>query len=200
MNRRSYDAIRDDWDAARSGLAAYEPRFLELLIRDVRPPARFLDLGCGTGRPIAEFLLQRGFAVTGIDQSEGLLALAASRLPRGHWRLARMETFEPDERYDGAVIWDSLFHIAREHHEAILRRVLGSLLPRARVMMTVGGSDHPPFTDTMYGQPFFYDSHAPDAVVSMLTALGASIVHAEFINPPTGGRDKGRYGIVAQSA
>lgn len=200
MNRRSYNAIVNDWDAVRSQLFAYEPRFLEHLIRNLRPPAKFLDLGCGTGRPIAEFLLQHHFMVTGVDEAEDLLALATSRLPQGRWVHAQMEQFEPDESYDGAVMWDSLFHVPREHHEPILRKVLGSLLPGARAMLTIGGSDHSAFTDTMYGQSFFYDSHAPETMISMLNSLGASIVHAEFINPPTSGRDKGRYGIVAEVA
>lgn len=111
-----------------------------------------------------------------------------------------MESFEPDEDYDGAVIWDSLFHVSREHHEPILRKVVRILRPGARLMLTVGGSDHPAFTDTMYGHTFFYDSLTPDQTVSVLEALGTVIEHAEFINLPTEGRDKGRYGIVASVA
>ncbi|MCP9929230.1 class I SAM-dependent methyltransferase [Cyanobium sp. AMD-g] len=197
MNRQSYNAIVKDWDSARESLLPYEVPFLERLTQQLPKPAKVLDLGCGTGRPVAEFLLQKGMAVTGIDQAENLLALAKERFPAGRWRQAEMETFEPDETYDGAVIWDSLFHIPREHHEPILSRVLGSLRQGSRLILTVGGSDHPPFTDTMFGQTFFYDSHAPSAVITILKSLDASIEHAEFINPPTRGRDKGRYGIVA---
>jgi hypothetical protein len=65
-------------------------------------------------------------------------------------------------------------------------------------MLTVGGSDQPPFTDVMYGQTFFYDSHPPAEALRLMKVLGATIEHAEFINPPTSGRDKGRYGIVAR--
>lgn len=197
MNRSSYNAIAKDWDAARSTLFSHEPAFLDRLLSNIQPPARILDLGCGTGRPIAEFLLKRGFLVTGVDQAEDLLALAKQRFPEGRWLQAPMESFEPDEDYDGAVIWDSLFHIPREHHEPILRKVIRSLRPGAKLMLTVGGSDHPAFTDTMYGQTFSYDSLTPEQTVSLLQNLGAAIEHAEFINPPTTGRDKGRYGIVA---
>lgn len=200
MNRRSYNAIAKDWDAARSSLFAYEMPFLERLTKVLPCPARILDLGCGTGRPIAEFLLRQGYSVTGVDQAEELLAIARNRLPEGRWLQAEMETFKPDEEYDGAVVWDSMFHIPREHHEPILQRVLGNMRRGSRLILTVGGSDHPPFTDTMYGQSFFYDSHTPEAAVAILRALGAVIEHTEFINPPTSGRDKGRYGIVASVA
>lgn len=198
MNRSSYNAIVEHWDADRTVLFGHEPAFLDRLISGLQPSAKVLDLGCGTGRPVAEFLLQQGFSVTGVDQAEDLLALARQRLPEGRWLHAQMESFAPDEDYDGAVIWDSLFHVPREHHEPILRRVIRRLRPGARLMLTVGGSDQPPFTDTMYGQPFYYDSHTPEVVVSILDTLGTVIEHAEFINPPTEGRDKGRYGIVAR--
>lgn len=198
MNRFSYNAIARDWDSVRSGLFPHEPAFLDRLLLDLQPPARILDLGCGTGRPIGEFLLKRGFAVTGVDQAEGLLALARLRLPEGRWLHAPMESFEPDEPYDGAVIWDALFHVPREQFEPILRRVVRSLRPGARVMLTVGGSDHPPFSDTMFGHKFFYDSLPPERTVDLLVSLGLVIEHGEFINPPTTGRDKGRYGMVAR--
>jgi SAM-dependent methyltransferase len=200
LNRRSYNAIAKDWDAARTTLFPYEPPFLDRLTNSLLRGARILDLGCGTGRPVAEFLIRQGYAVTGVDQAEDLLALARERLPEGRWLQAKMEEFEPDEEYDGAVVWDSLFHIPRKHHEPILRSVLRSLRTGSKVMLTVGGSEHPPFTDTMYGQVFFYDSHAPEAALEILKSLGATVEHAEFINPPTSGRDKGRYGIVASVA
>lgn len=200
MNRRSYNAIAEDWDAARATLSRHEPAFLDRLLIDMPLAGKMLDLGCGTGRPIAEFLLKRGFDVTGVDQAEGLLALARQRLPQGRWLQARMESFEPDETYDGAVIWDSLFHIPRAQHAPILEKIVDCLRPGAKLMLTVGGSAHPAFTDTMFGHTFFYDSLTPEQTVSVLTALGAVIEHAEFINPPTRGRDKGRYGIVARVA
>ena len=197
MNRRSYNAIAREWDAARSGLHSHEPAFLEHLLVNMRPPAKILDLGCGTGRPISEFLLARGFLVTGVDQAEDLLALARQRFPTGRWLQAEMESFEADEIYDGAVIWDSIFHIPREHHEPLLRKVVRGLRPGGRLMLTTGGSDHPAFTDTMYGHTFFYDSLTPEKILSVLQKLGARIEHAGFLNLPTTGRDKGRYGIVA---
>lgn len=198
MNRNSYNAIVEAWDAARSALFAYEPAFLERLLRDVPAGGRILDLGCGTGRPIAEFILQQGYAVTGVDQAEALLALARQRFPAGRWLLAPMASFVPDEIYDGAVLWDALFHQPREQHETILRMLVGCLRPGARLMLTVGGSAHPAFVDSMFGQSFFYDSLTPEATEALLNALGMTVEHAEFINRPTQGRDKGRYGIVAR--
>jgi hypothetical protein len=65
-------------------------------------------------------------------------------------------------------------------------------------MLAVGGSDHPAFVDTMFGESFFYDSHPPERVVTMLGQVGFEPVIAEFMNEPTAERDKGRYAIVAR--
>lgn len=67
-----------------------------------------------------------------------------------------------------------------------------------RLMFTCGGSAHPAFTDTMFGATFFYDSHPPETVLAILDRVGFRPVIAEFMNPPTEGRDKGRYAVVAE--
>jgi hypothetical protein len=50
----------------------------------------------------------------------------------------------------------------------------------------------------MYGETFFYDSHPPERVLSMLHRLGFELIVSEFMNMPTTGRDKDRYAIVAR--
>lgn len=65
-------------------------------------------------------------------------------------------------------------------------------------LWALGGSDHPPFTDTMVGETFFYDSHPPEKALSILSQLGFNPLVSEFMNEPTAGRDKGRYAIVAR--
>ncbi|MBF0548091.1 MAG: class I SAM-dependent methyltransferase [Candidatus Riflebacteria bacterium] len=132
-----------------------------------------------------------------MDQSANLLKLARTRFPNADWIESRMEDFTSTERFAGAVCWDALFHVERSYHEGLLRKMATFLYPRGKIMLTVGGSDHPPFTDTMFDQPFYYDSHPPDKVIELLMKLGFNILTAEFLDMPTSGRDKGRYAIVA---
>ncbi|HET7620474.1 MAG TPA: class I SAM-dependent methyltransferase [Gemmatimonadaceae bacterium] len=203
INRQSYDAIAARWDSARTSFHGSERRYLDVMLEGLAPPARILDLGCGTGRPMAEYVLSRGHQVTGVDQSEELLALARARFPKGEWIHSRIEDFpiEGDRNgaYHGAIAWDSLFHIERERHEKILAKVHGALAPGALLMLTAGGSAHPAFTDTMFDREFFYDSHPPEQLAALLVELGFEIVLNEFMNLPTAGRDKGRIAIIARA-
>jgi demethylmenaquinone methyltransferase/2-methoxy-6-polyprenyl-1,4-benzoquinol methylase len=56
-----------------------DPRWRRFLVTRVPPGTRVLDVATGTGAVAAE-LLARGCAVTGLDQSEGMLAVARERL------------------------------------------------------------------------------------------------------------------------
>ena len=133
-----------------------------------------------------------------MDQSGALLALARARDPSGTWIDGTIEDFTTTERFAGIVCWDALFHVARAHHAALLARFARMLESDGRLMLTVGGSAHPAFTDMMFGETFFYDSHPPGEVLSMLRREGFELLVSELMNVPTGGRDKGRHAIVAR--
>lgn len=203
MNREAYNAIAPRWDQARRDFYGREQTYLDTLLDGLPPGATVLDAGCGTGRPLAEYVIARGLNVVGYDQSEGMLALARQRFPAQTWLHAALEncdfnggTAEQGARYAAAICWDALFHIERRHHETILRRIRDRLQPGGRLMLTCGGSEHPAFTDTMFGETFFYDSHTPAQTLVLLERLGFRPLIAEFMNEPTGGRDKGRYAVV----
>jgi cyclopropane fatty-acyl-phospholipid synthase-like methyltransferase len=197
MNRESYDAIAPAWDAARAAFYGRECAYVDALLDGLPVPATVLDLGCGTGRPIAESVLAKEHRVTGVDQSEKLLDLARRRFPNATWIHGAIESFATAERFHAIVCWDALFHIERGRHEELFARFASWLVPGGRLMLTCGGSDHPAFTDTMFGRTFFYDSHPPATVLALLAAAGFRPSIAEFMNEPTAGRDKGRYAIVA---
>jgi SAM-dependent methyltransferase len=199
LNRESYNAIAAQWDAARVAFYGREREYVDALLDGLPVSSNILDLGCGTGRPIAEYILSKGHRVTGVDQAEALLALARARFPNDTWIASSIEAFVPSERFAAIVCWDAMFHIDRSEHEALFARFARILLPGGRLMVTVGGSEHPAFTDTMYGQTFFYDSHPPATVLEILARSGFEPVVSEFMNQPTSGRDKGRYAIVAHT-
>lgn len=149
---------------------------------------------------MAEYVTSQGHHVVGVDQSEEMLEIAWRTFPNETWVLSPMEAYDPQVVYQGALIWDSLFHVRRTEHEPIISKVVSGLPSGGRVMLTVGGSAHPAFTDFMYGQEFYYDSNTPEETEGILLRLGCRMKIAEYMNVPDGGRDKGRYAIVAEKA
>jgi cyclopropane fatty-acyl-phospholipid synthase-like methyltransferase len=156
-----------------------EREYLDLLLEKTSGGDAVLDLSCGSGCPMAEYVVSRGRRVIGIDQAESLLDMARSNLASERWILGRMEDYELEDVYGAAIVWDSLFHVARAEHESILRRVVRALPAGGRLMLTVGGSAHPPFTNRMFGERFFYDSHPPAETEQVLEALANWRMHTE---------------------
>ena len=108
------------WDAARAharpaGERGWIARFLAL----IPPGGRVLDLGCGSGEPIARDLIEAGRRVTGVDAAPALLAMCRTRFPGADWILADMRRLDLAQRFDGVIAWHSLFHLTEADQEAM---------------------------------------------------------------------------------
>jgi SAM-dependent methyltransferase len=76
-----YTRHAEAWDAARGADVRIEGAWLSRFADGLPPGGRVLDLGCGTGRPLGAWLLDHGFAVTGVDASAPAVERARRRLP-----------------------------------------------------------------------------------------------------------------------
>jgi SAM-dependent methyltransferase len=70
-------------------------KFLEKALTYLPPQSQVLDIGCGTGRPVASTLAAAGHIMTGIDISEVMLELSRKAVPSGHFQNADMRQYEP---------------------------------------------------------------------------------------------------------
>ncbi len=67
-------------------------------------------------------------------------------------------------------------------------------------MLSSGGVVDPDgrgFTDTMFGEEFYYDSLPPDVLVTLLEEIGFDVVFAEMCDVPDGGRNRGKWATIA---
>lgn len=200
MISTAYDRIASEWNAARTRLLPTESEYLELVLEPVPFGGTVLDLGCGSGHPIAAHIATRGIRVVGVDGSSELLSLARERLPKHRWIHDRIELVDFDESFDAAICWDALFHLPRISFEPVIRNLHRWLMPGARLMVSSGGvvaEDGAGFTDTMFGQEFYYDSLPPEQMVSMIEKSGFTVLKAEMCDLPDGGRNRGKWATVA---
>ena len=72
---------------------------------------QILDVGCGSGDPIARYLIGAGCALTGVDASPSLIALCTQRFPTHRWHVEDMRALDLGVRYAGILAWCSFFHL-----------------------------------------------------------------------------------------
>jgi SAM-dependent methyltransferase len=124
-------------------------REVDFLLEELslQPGGSILDVGCGTGRHAIE-LAKRGYAVTGIDLSSGMLARAAEAAKTARvsvdWIRSDATRFSLPGRYDGAVcLCEGAFGLLGQGHDpigqplSILCNISRSLKPQAKAVLTV---------------------------------------------------------------
>jgi SAM-dependent methyltransferase len=79
-------------DRARGRPPLFERPWLDLFAGLLPAGGSILDLGCGTGEPIAQYFVGKGFRVIGLDSSPAMIAICARRLPGPEWILHDMRT------------------------------------------------------------------------------------------------------------
>jgi ubiquinone/menaquinone biosynthesis C-methylase UbiE len=114
-----YDAIARTYHEQRDRFKSDEllAGFSSLL----PPGGAVLDVGCGAGVPVARFLVDAGFKVTGVDVSSSMLKLARVHVPGANFFKMDMRQLEFDsDFFDGICAFYSLFHVPKEEHIQIL--------------------------------------------------------------------------------
>lgn len=103
---RFYDALMEDVDYSRR--ASYVLKLFEMFSSK---PKLLLDVGCGTGSFINEFM-KSGIDCIGVDPSEEMLLMAREKCPKALFLNQSAEELDLYGTVDGAVsLMDSLNHI-----------------------------------------------------------------------------------------
>jgi len=121
---------------------------IEFLLEELTlPPGSYiLDMGCGTGRHSVE-LAKRGYNITGVDISSGMLAEAEKAAREAgvgvEWIHVDATRFTSSRLFDAALcLCEGAFGLLGtdddplEHDLAILRNIRAALKPGARLIMT----------------------------------------------------------------
>ena len=153
-----------------------ERAWLERWLATVPAGGHLLDLGCGTGAPIARHLLGLGYRVTGVDGCAAMLERARDRLPTATWIHTDMRALDLAQRFDGIVAWDSVFHLPPDDQRALVPRLARHLVPGGALMLTVG-----PAAGEVVGrvgdEAVYHASLDPDDYRALFAQHGLQVVH-----------------------
>ena len=151
-----YSRRAADWDADR-GRSLVEKPWLDRFLSDIPAGGFVLDLGCGSGEPIARYLIEKGRKITGVDGSPGLIALCRERFPDHDWVVADMRTLDLGRQFDGLIAWHSSFHLSRPDQRALVAVLARHLKPGGVLMFTSGDTDDERIGEWR-GEPLYHAS------------------------------------------
>lgn len=131
-----YEAVADAYIARRSRSAIGVATVLAWA-KDLPRAGTVLDLGCGHGVPIAQALIEAGFAVHGVDASPALLAAFRARFPQAPAEWSPAEDARClGHQFDGVLAWGLMFLLEPEAQTRLIERVAAALHPRGRFLFT----------------------------------------------------------------
>jgi len=107
------------WYAENRSVTLKEQTYLDQMLKHLAVNSSILDIGCGTGRPILEYLNTRSMEVTGVDASSEMLQIAKTNFPSVAFILQDMRLLELNRKFDGIIAWNSLFHLPATDQRAM---------------------------------------------------------------------------------
>lgn len=179
---KRYDAIAEGFASMRDSFYM-EQKYLDILMQQIQPGSHILDVGCGSGFPIAHHLIEKGFKVTGVDGSQELLKIAETKVPLMHRILGDVRTVILQETYDAIVEWWCLFHIPLDDHALMIQRFSQWLKPNGMLEFTSGDEAFSATNSDMLNQELSFYSQTPEFYETQLKQNGFKLLLKESDQP-----------------
>lgn len=180
-----YERHAGPFDEAR-GWTLFEAPWLDRFLALLPAGASVLDIGCGSAEPIARYLIEKGYPVSGVDSSPSLVRLCRARFPEQDWQVADMRSLSLGRSFDGLLAWDSFFHLTPQDQRAMFAVFRAHAAAGAALMFTSGPS-HGEAIGTFAGEPLYHGSLAPSEYRALLAQQGFDVVHHLAEDPTCGG-------------
>jgi ubiquinone/menaquinone biosynthesis C-methylase UbiE len=177
--QRGYDLCASAYEEARRNVATPE---LNLLTDRLTEGAHVLDIGCGAGVPIARILVQR-FLVTGVDISSEQIRRARLNVPEGTFIQGNIMSLTfPAASFDAAVAFYTLFHLPREEHPELLRRIYRWLKPGGYLLVTVSDIAEEAYTeDDFFDVTMYWSNYGLEDYKTILAQIGFKLLDTTVI-------------------
>jgi cyclopropane fatty-acyl-phospholipid synthase-like methyltransferase len=182
-----YERHATAWDSDRQNSAWNDKVWHDRFIDRLPAGAKVLDLGCGSGRPVAQHMAERGLRVTGVDSSPTMISLCRSRLPDHAWIVADMRELSPGRRFDGILAWDSFFHLDYDDQRRMFA-VFATHASGGAWLMFNAGPRHGEAIGDYRGDPLYHASLSPAEYETLINRFGFETIEHAAEDQRAGGR------------
>jgi SAM-dependent methyltransferase len=182
-----YEKHATAWDSDRQNSSWNDKLWHDRFAGELSGGAAVLDLGCGSGRPVAQHLHEHGMHVTGVDSSPAMIAFCQSRLPDHVWIVADMRTLSLCRRFDGILAWDSFFHLDHDAQRGMFA-VFAAHASASAVLMFNTGPEHGEGIGSYRGDPLYHASLDANEYETLIRQFGFEAIEHAVNDRRAGGR------------
>ena len=181
-----YQRNAKEWDKHRSR-SLFEKNWLDRFVNILPSKANVLDVGCGAGEPIANYLIERSLRVTGIDSSQAMIKICKSRFPGQSWIEMDMRKLTFPQKFNGIIAWDSFFHLKQNEQRSTLQLFLEHLARPGVLLLTVG-HEAGEVIGTVEGEDVYHSSLSLEEYQDILEVGGLKKIEMIIQDETCGGR------------
>lgn len=182
-----YERHAHAWDTDRREGGWNDKPWHDRFVAALPAGGSVLDLGCGSGAPVALNMVSRGLTVTGVDSSPSLISFCRERMPDHRWVVGDMRFPPVRDRFDGLIAWDSFFHLKHDDQRRMFQ-VFAKHSGRAAVLMFNAGPAHGEGIGSYRGDPLYHASLDPAEYQRLLDEIGFDIEAHAIEDREAGGR------------
>ena len=144
------------WTQLR-GKFLYEKAWLDRFLTLIPAYSHILDLGCGSAKPIAAYLIEQANTVTGVDSSDVMIEMAKKNFPEHTWILADMRTVNLKRKFDAILAWDSFFHLTQQDQRDMFE-IFNQYTKAGAALMVTSGPSQGEVVGEMFGDALYHAS------------------------------------------
>jgi trans-aconitate methyltransferase len=167
------------------GTHLFEKVWLDRFLSLMPANPKVLDIGCGSGEPIARYLISHSCAVTAVDSAPEMIALFRKNFPTQTSHVADMRTLSLSSLFNGILVWNSFFHLSHNHQRRMFPIFREHAAPRATLMFT-SGSSHGEAIGSFAGEPLYHASLDTAEYNDLLNSNGFEVVKHVVSDPDCG--------------
>jgi ubiquinone/menaquinone biosynthesis C-methylase UbiE len=196
-----FDAIGRGYEEAFGRPPAVEGA-VGWLVDGLSPGARVLDVGSGTGRPVAEVLVGAGFDVVGVDVSKVMVDIAREQVPGAEFVHADIREWDSEaESWDAVAAFFPFLQMSRVDVVDVIGKIGRWLKPGGLLAMVTVPMDVEDLEVPFLGHTVRLTSFAKPDLLEIVKQAGLQLYYSRsiFFSPDKPGQPDEEHLLVLAS-